>query len=103
MESNKLLIGVQFVDPKNKNENLVFELIVLRDLTLSQLMDGIKYGLAKKGDDPFYSRCRGIFEECTAAGDDGMFRKMTMTSYNDAISDRTKRDGRAVMTAEAFA
>lgn len=33
MESNKLLIGVQFVDPKNKNENLVFELIVLRDLT----------------------------------------------------------------------
>ncbi|MBQ4260670.1 MAG: hypothetical protein II709_02230, partial [Ruminococcus sp.] len=100
MESNKLLIGVQFVDPKNKNENLVFELIVLRDLTLRQLMDGIKYGLAKKGDDPFYSRCRGIFEECTAAGDDGMFRKMTMTSYNDAISDRTKRDGRAVMTAE---
>ena len=100
MESNKLLIGVQFVDPKNKNENLVFELIVLRDLTLRQLMDGIKYGLAKKGDDPFYSRCRGIFEECTAAGDDGMFRKMTMTSYNDAISERTKRDGRAVMTAE---
>ena len=42
MESNKLLIGVQFVDPANNNKSLVFELIVLRDLTLRQLMDGIK-------------------------------------------------------------
>ena len=48
MESNKLLIGVQFVDPANNNKSLVFELIVLRDLTLRQLMDGIKYGLIKK-------------------------------------------------------
>lgn len=53
MESNKLLIGVQFIDPDNTKENLVFELIVLRDLTLKQLIDGIRYGLLKKGEDPF--------------------------------------------------
>ena len=89
MESNKLLIGVQFIDPKNQNERLVFELIVLRDLTLKQLIDGIKYGLAKKGGDPFYSRCREIFERCAGdRGADGVFRKITMTSYNDAIADK---------------
>ena len=63
MENNKLLIGVQFVDPGN-NKSLVFELMVLRDLTLKQLLDGIKYGLAKKGADKFYSRCKSIFDEC---------------------------------------
>ena len=98
MESNKLLIGVQFIDPKNKNENLVFELIVLRDLTLNQLMDGIRYGLAKKGNDPFYSRCREIFEQCSDCGSDGLYRKMTMTSYNDAIAKRKKLSDRAVIT-----
>ena len=60
MESNKLLIGVQFIDPDNTKENLVFELIVLRDLTLKQLIDGIRYGLLKKGEHPFYARCRGM-------------------------------------------
>lgn len=87
MESNKLLIGVQFIDPKNNQESLVFELIVLRDLTLKQLIDGIKYGLIKKGDDPFYSRCRSIFNECMdAKGPDGLFKKITLTSYNDALA-----------------
>ena len=98
MESNKLLIGVQFVDPQNKNENLVFELIVLRDLTLKQLMDGVRYGLAKKGNDPFYTRCRAVFEKCADCGADGVYRRMTMTSYNDAIASRKKRGDRAVIT-----
>ena len=101
MESNKLLIGVQFIDPKNQNERLVFELIVLRDLTLKQLIDGIKYGLAKKGGDPFYSRCREIFERCAGdRGADGVFRKITMTSYNDAIADKKSGGVRAAVTRE---
>ena len=87
MESNKLLIGVQFIDPNNNHENLVFELIVLRDLTLKQLIDGIKYGLIKKGDDPFYSKCRNIFNECIASQDrNGLYKKITLTSYNDALA-----------------
>ena len=86
MESNKLLIGVQFVDPANNNKSLVFELIVLRDLTLRQLMDGIKYGLIKKGNDKFYSRCRDIFNSCASAVDaNGLYRRITLTTYNDAI------------------
>lgn len=92
MESNKLLIGVQFIDPKNNNKNLVFELIVLRDLSLKQLVDGVKYGLAKKGDDPFYSRCREIFAECSSPDSTGLYPKMTLTTYNDALKNE-KIDG----------
>ncbi len=86
MESNKLLIGVQFVDPRNNNKSLVFELIVLRDLTLRQLIDGIKYGLIKKGEDKFYKRCREIFNECVSVTDaGGLYKRITLTSYNDAL------------------
>lgn len=93
MESNKLLIGVQFVDPANRRDSLVFELIVLRDLTLRQLIDGIKYGLEKKGDDPFYSRCNSIFKESISSLDkDGLYKKITLTSYNDALAGK-KIDG----------
>ena len=48
MESNKILIGVQFQDIKN---SYVIELIVLRDSTLSQFIDGVKYGISKKARD----------------------------------------------------
>ena len=43
MESNKLLIGVQFNDVRGVG--IVLELIVLRDITLRLLLDGIQYGL----------------------------------------------------------
>lgn len=99
MESNKLLIGVQFIDPKNNHDSLVFELIVLRDLTLKQLIDGIKYGLIKKGDDPFYARCRNIFNECiTAKNADGLYKKITLTSYNDALAGEKIGGVRAAIT-----
>ena len=100
MESNKLLIGVQFIDQKSNQKSLVFELIVLRDLTMKQLIDGIKYGLAKKGEDPFYSRCRSIFNECISdVGADGVYRKITLTSYNDSLRS-AKTDGRVAITRE---
>lgn len=92
MESNKLLIGVQFIDPENNNKNLVFELIVLRDLSLKQLVDGVKYGLAKKGNDPFYRRCREIFDRCSSPDSTGLYPKMTLTTYNDALKSE-KIDG----------
>ena len=41
MESNKILIGVQFND--EHGASIIMELIVLRDITLKQLLDGIKY------------------------------------------------------------
>ena len=73
MESNKLLIGVQFIDPDN----------------------------TKEGEDPFYARCRGIFEKCIADRlPNGLYPKITMTSYNDAFA-RKKADGsRASVTRE---
>lgn len=99
MESNKLLIGIQFVDPKNKRDSLVFELIVLRDLTLRQLIDGISFGLEKKGDDPFYSRCRSIFKESLSGIDkDGLYKKITLTSYNDALAGQKINGVRSAIT-----
>ena len=102
MESNKLLIGVQFVNPDDSYDSLVFELIVLRDLTLRQLIDGIKYGLEKKGDDPFYSKCRSIFNESISSCDsEGLYKKLTLTSYNDALGGKKINDIRAaVMEAD---
>ena len=47
MESNKILIGIEFGDD-NYNTIGGFELMVLRDLTLNQLLDGIRIGLNKK-------------------------------------------------------
>lgn len=52
MESNKLLIGVQFND--ERGVGIVMELIVLRDITLRQLLDGIQYGLKKKCKEGVY-------------------------------------------------
>jgi len=48
MESNKILIGIEFVD--NHDSIGGFELLVLRDLTLIQLLEGITNGLRKKAN-----------------------------------------------------
>ena len=71
MENNKLLIGVQFIDP-DSGESLVFELIVLRDLTLKQLLDGIKYGLAKKAGQAFYAKCKQIYDASASCDQNGL-------------------------------
>jgi S-DNA-T family DNA segregation ATPase FtsK/SpoIIIE len=46
MESNKILIGIEFF--YNQSTIGGFELLVLRDLTLNQLLEGIEAGLRKK-------------------------------------------------------
>lgn len=98
MENNKLLIGVQFIDPSN-NKSLVFELMVLRDLTLKQLLDGIKYGLAKKGGDPFYSRCKSIYDECGSFCDEnGLYKRITLTAYNNSVTEGRSGSGRFPIT-----
>ena len=66
MESNKLLIGVQFIN--QQGGSIVLELIVLRDITLKQLLDGIRYGLIKKNGEALYRDCGTIYVECRVAG-----------------------------------
>lgn len=99
MESNKLLIGVQFID--KQGAAIVVELIVLRDITLKQLLDGIRYGLIKKNGDELYRICGGIYVDCLKAIDpDGRFRKLTLTSYNNAMSFEKDSFGRIILSAK---
>ena len=93
MESNKLLIGAQFID-ENDSE-IVIELIVLRDMKLKQLLDGILYGLAKRIDVDVYKKCKDIFDSTVIDVDDqGVFQKITLTSHSedkDIIKDEKNR------------
>ena len=100
MESNKLLIGVQFIDPRNNGKSYVIELIVLRDLTVRQLIDGINYGLAKKctGERNIYFDCRTIFNECVSVCDEqGFFRRVTLTSHSSFAFNRNSPGNRALL------
>lgn len=96
MESNKLLIGVQFID--DRGASIVIELIVLRDITLKQLLDGIRYGLAKRsGGSSIYGICSGIYEKCLQSVDKaGRFRRLTLTSYNNALVVQKDSNGRVI-------
>ena len=99
MESNKLLIGVQFND--EHGASIVMELIVLRDITLKQLLDGIKYGIDKKKSNELYRVCRNIFENCIQAVDpNGIFRKITLTSHNDALMSEKDSRNRVILHRE---
>ena len=91
MESNKILIGVQFQDTSN---SYVIELIVLRDSTLSQLIDGIKYGITKKvasadqNEKKIYTTCKGIFDDCLLTTDkSGLNKNITITSYDTTVNE----------------
>ncbi|MBQ8298185.1 MAG: cell division protein FtsK [Ruminococcus sp.] len=96
MESNKLLIGVQFWD--GKGIDAVIELIVLRDSTLKQLFDGIKYGLAKKPKDSVYGQCRQLFDRCVSAVDkNGVYRKITLTSHNESLGMEMDSRNRVIL------
>lgn len=81
MESNKLLIGLQFIN--EGQGDIYIELIVLRDMTLRQLFDGIKYGLAKKQGENIYRTCKAIFDHCMQDDGSGFYNKICLTSYNN--------------------
>lgn len=101
MESNKLLIGVQFNDVDGAS--FVMELIVLRDITLKQLLDGIKYGLIKKEYSEIYRICSNIYEKCLKpSGKDGVLRKLTLTSYNNALIFEKDESGRVILRTDDF-
>ncbi|MBE6843098.1 MAG: cell division protein FtsK [Ruminococcus sp.] len=98
MESNKLLIGVQFIG--SQGAVTVMELIVLRDITLKQLLDGIKYGIDKKIDSGgVYEVCADIFKECIEdyKPKDGIFSGLTLTSYNNAFFSAEDENNRVVI------
>ena len=98
MENNKLLIGVQFTekDRAGKDKHTNIELYVVRDITLMQLIDGIKYGLVKlaKADTKYkdiYKNCFEILSKClseTSRGRDGRsyFNNITFTSFNASVN-----------------
>ena len=94
MENNKLLIGVQFTDRDHlgRHHHLVIELYVVRDITLAQLIDGVKYGLArfasKEGaNKDTYVKCLDIFNQCTtdtirANNGKTYYKNITYTAFN---------------------
>lgn len=99
MESNKLLIGVQFND--ERGVGIVMELIVLRDITLRQLLDGIQYGLKKKCKEGVYQICVNIYNDCLRTIDSaGNFPKLTLTSYNNALIFQKDQIGRLILKQE---
>lgn len=96
MENNKLLIGIQFterIDWKISHTNI--ELYVVRDLTLLQLLDGVKYGLYKLAKESSqqsetYKRCLEVFSSCISKREkmrgEFIFPCITLTSFNAAAS-----------------
>ena len=75
MENNKLLIGVQFTEyaEKGKFRHTNIELYVVRDITLHQFLEGIKYGLVKMAKQSqthkdIYANCFSLFDQCLPYG-----------------------------------
>ena len=105
MENNKLLIGVNFTysipnikESASRSYNL--ELYVLRDITLQQLFDGLRYGLRKmaNADDKeaanstaIYEKCSQVFINCidkrkgSPNGTGAYFTHITLSSYQRPV------------------
>lgn len=107
MENNKLLIGVQFTaqDTNGRLQHKNIELYVLRDISLGQLFEGIKYGLIRLAEDPLnghvYSSCKDVFTFCfqTMEKDNtgrAVFKNITFTSYNSTIANGKLSGGERV-------
>lgn len=84
MESNKILIGIEFYD--NQSSIGGFELMVLRDLTLNQLLEGIAAGLQKSAhsNNPSIS---AVFSRYLAVFSDyhKKYKSIIITSTNKGI------------------
>ena len=117
MENNKLLVGIQFTY-RDANSNYSIrdshiELYVLRDISLRQLLTGIRYGLRKlsalphipRPESEMYRQCCAVFEECVDEYDpetagsipdsdrNRTYRLITLTSYKDTRKDVLSRTG----------
>lgn len=93
MENNKLLIGVQFIDKNSKNAGVI-ELIVLRDITLHQLLEGIKYGLKNESYKKIYDYC--TIEENLNSGN------ITLTSYDASKVKENIKNKRVILSEKDF-
>ncbi len=104
MENNKLLIGIQFTykDQDEKYKHLNIELYVVRDITLYQLLSGIKYGLARlitedSKNSSIYQKCNEIYKNCVSKLETGRngrqyLTHITFTSYNQSVAGNGARD-----------
>lgn len=105
MENNKLLIGAQFTykDTTGKRCDTIIELFVLRDITLHQLLEGIKYGLKRlsaesEDNREIYENCKKVFSEsATQTAEDYYGRQylshVSFSSYNDTIAKTQIKTG----------
>ena len=105
MENNKLLIGVQFtsLNAAGKLHHTNIEIYVIRDITLHQLLEGIKYGLKNlsaeaEKDKEIYANCRDVYSTCitqTAEAENGRqyLSYITFTSFNNVIAKKKIRAG----------
>lgn len=84
MESNKILIGIEFGTAENTI--CCFELMVLRDLTLKQLIEGVKTGLQKRANNKYGSE-KQLYEKCSTIFTDyfSLYDTIIITSSNKGI------------------
>lgn len=105
MESNKILIGVQFTYKEKMTEpyrHINLELYVLRDITLEQFLLGVYFGLKRKTNETSsefseeYKKCFQIFSNTVGSfwnyaekeDETGIdFSRITLTSYDNSVLD----------------
>lgn len=94
------MIGVQFTerDDKGQFKHTNIELYVVRDITLMQLMDGVKYGLSKLANpdnihSDVYKNCVSVFSRCISntfkSNGRTYFKNITFNSLNAAAATKT--------------
>lgn len=100
MENNKILIGVQFTSESigGKFEHYNIELFVPRDIMLSQLLEGVKYGLKKcisnkEKNSEVYECCKDIFSNCISKTDIDENGRQYLTHVTFTSFDFNKADG----------
>ncbi len=99
MESNKLLIGVRFIDANGIR--IEKEFIVLQDITLQQLIDGIYYGLYKHRGQKLESTCLTICEYCISqVTNEGKYPFLTLTTYNESAYLSKNGNNKVVLTVD---
>ena len=94
MESNKIMIGVEICIPNE--ESVKYELIVLRDIMLVDLLDGIVYGLKKLAGrgSKLDEKCLKVVDECLSVSNNvHVYNKILLTSFNPQSYKDSGREG----------
>ena len=94
MESNKIMIGVEICIPNE--ESVKYELIVLRDIMLVDLLDGIVYGLQKlaRNGSELDAKCLKEVDAClNVANNVHVYNGILLTSFNPQSYKDSGREG----------